>query len=130
MAHEYTPTKWDKPDFETCNHYKGDVWDKPLGHCCNCRFFRMDDYIKKPNDQSMFVHFCALTTSYSADCRPYKCVAYRYWYRDMVRKRRERLMEIGHWALVIFLFLLMICAAAGIIVGVSLLIINKIKGMS
>lgn len=129
MAHEYTPTRQDKPDFETSSHYKGDVWDKPLGPCCNCRFFRTDDYIRKPNDQSMFVHFCALTTSYTADCRPYKCVAYRYWYMERARKRGERLVKIGEWALAISVLLLLICVVAGIILGASLLIINWIKGM-
>lgn len=129
MAHEYTPTKSDEPDFETSSHYKGDVWDKPLGPCCNCRFFRTDDYIRSPDGQNMFVHFCALTTSYTADCRPGKCISYRYWYKNMVRKRRRLLREIGNCALVIFLLLLMICMVAGIIVGASLLIINWIKGM-
>jgi len=129
MANEYTPTKRDKPDFETSSHYKGDMWDKPLGHCCNCRFFRMDDYIMKPGDPSMLVHFCALTTSYTADCRPYKCVAYRYWYMDRLRKRRKRLKEIGDLALAVFLLLLLICVVAGIITGVSILIVNGIRGM-
>lgn len=129
MAHEYTPTKRDKPDFETCSHYKGDVWDKPLGPCCNCRFFRTDDYIMKPNDQGMFVHFCALTTSYSADCRPGKCIAYRYWYRDRMRKRRERLIEIGNLALSISILLLLAAVVVGLAICLAIKVVNKIKGM-